>query len=85
MVRFGDQGPVVSALQFELQKLGYYAGPLDGEFREVADLAVRAVQMEFRLAADGLVGPKTRQILDSVRGHWNTGRDPNPRREVPPG
>ncbi|CAM3282802.1 hypothetical protein WIMU106979_24510 [Williamsia muralis] len=78
MVSFGDRNTAVSALQFELQKLGYYPAALDGEFGELTQSAVRAIQKEFGLESDGIVGPVTRRMLDSLRGHWDTGPNHNP-------
>lgn len=57
----GSVGADVSSLQARLQELGFYAGPLDGEFGSGTDRAVRAFQAEVfgPAQADGLVGPRT--------------------------
>ena len=71
-------------MQSELQKLGYYSGATDGEFGRLTELAVRAIQTEFQLTSDGVVGSATRNVLDSLRGHWETGPRNSPEYEVPP-
>ena len=76
MSRFGDEGAVVRALQVELQELGYYVGPLDGRYGDLTAQAVRGIQEEFQLQGDAIVGPVTRQMLDSLEGHRRKARRP---------
>lgn len=59
MTRFGDDGPVVVALQTELKKLGHYNAAIDGDFGPRTELAVRFFQRQRNLKVDGLVGPST--------------------------
>jgi N-acetylmuramoyl-L-alanine amidase len=59
MVRIGDEGPEVKALQTELKKLGLYTLAVDGDFGPGTDKAVRAFQQARRLLIDGKVGPAT--------------------------
>lgn len=61
MLRQGDQGPAVQALQ---QQLGITA---DGKFGAGTDAAVRALQARYGLVTDGVVGSSTWKVL-SYRG-----------------
>lgn len=55
----GAVGPLVSTLQKLL------AVKVDGHFGGITEARVRAVQREFRLVPDGIVGPKTWHDLDA--------------------
>jgi general secretion pathway protein A len=55
----GTSGPSVRWLQQGLETLGFFAGPLDGEFGQPTQQAVRAFQAEESLPVDGWVGPLT--------------------------
>lgn len=64
VLRFGDAGPEVLALQRRLTALGYWLGPTDGDFGPLTQQAVYALQKSAGIARDGLVGPDTRRALD---------------------
>ena len=55
----GSKGPEVERIQARLKDLGYYRGPIDGDFGGGTERAVKAYQRSKGLAADGKVGPKT--------------------------
>ncbi len=57
----GCSGPDVKRLQERLKDLGYYDGPIDGDFGRRTDEGVRDFQTRFfaTAEADGKVGPKT--------------------------
>jgi LysM repeat protein len=59
IMRVGLFGYDVSVLQFLLTKRGVYNGPLDGYLSTATDRALRRYQRQVRLAADGVVGPRT--------------------------
>jgi LysM repeat protein len=59
VLRPGDFGLDVSALQFMLAGAGDYRGALDGYLGRATDAAVRRFQRRGHLAADGVVGPLT--------------------------
>ena len=63
-VRRGDRGQAVEELQQVLNDLGYPAGPADGIFGAKTDSAVREFQADNGLTVDGLVGRKTKQVLE---------------------
>jgi peptidoglycan hydrolase-like protein with peptidoglycan-binding domain len=66
MLRIGDKGAEVKALQERLTALGYWNGKApDGEFGSVTRQAVFALQKAAGLSRDGVVGPKTRKALAS--------------------
>jgi LysM repeat protein len=53
----------VAVLQFLLTRRGVYHGPLDGYFSAGTNAALRRYQRRMRLAADGVVGPRTLAAL----------------------
>ncbi|MEU4694629.1 peptidoglycan-binding protein [Actinoplanes sp. NPDC023714] len=61
----GTEGADVLALQQRLTELGYWNGKADGKFGGTTQQAVFALQKAAKLGRDGVVGPKTRQALDS--------------------
>lgn len=83
MLRAGDEGDDVAALQDMLADLGYDLGKtgpkkdgVDGDFGAKTDAAVRDFQSKNGLAADGIVGPKTYAALraaeaDTVEPVWH--------------
>jgi len=62
-LRQGDRGDDVRALQARLSGLGYASGPADGIFGVLTTRAVVALQAEHNLKTDGVVGPRTREVL----------------------
>ena len=63
-VRRGDRGLAVEELQQILNDLGYSAGAADGIFGARTETAVRAFQADNGLTADGLVGRRTKEVLE---------------------
>jgi hypothetical protein len=57
--RLGSKGPEVERIQTRLKELGYYRGPLDGDFGGGTESAVKAFQKAKGLTPDGIVGPQT--------------------------
>src|SRR2546423_13238135 len=57
----------VKALQRTLRQLGWRPGPVDGLFGPRTEAAVVRLQRKTGLAADGIVGPRTRLVLKSAR------------------
>lgn len=57
----GSTGSDVTTMQKRLQDLGYYSGPLNGDFDSETDAAVRSFQADWfgSAEADGRVGPIT--------------------------
>lgn len=58
MVKRGDKGPVVRAVQQQLAARGWRLA-VDGDFGPGTDKVVRQFQSEKGLGADGIVGPRT--------------------------
>jgi peptidoglycan hydrolase-like protein with peptidoglycan-binding domain len=58
-VHMGSTGPAVKALQHCLRYSYGYRIAVDGIFGKHTRAAVRSFQARFRLARDGIVGPKT--------------------------
>jgi peptidoglycan hydrolase-like protein with peptidoglycan-binding domain len=56
------EGSDVLKLQEGLKKAGIVVG-LDGEFGPATDKAVKEFQHKKGLIADGIVGPKTRELI----------------------
>ncbi|BBE74374.1 N-acetylmuramidase domain-containing protein [Oharaeibacter diazotrophicus] len=63
VLRLGDKGELVRAMQMRLGDRGYAAGAADGWFGRITEQAVRAFQGEQRLVVDGKVGHKTAAAL----------------------
>lgn len=57
--RRGAKGNEVKQIQARLRELGFYAGPVDGDFGGGTESAVKSFQKRQRLTIDGTVGPKT--------------------------
>lgn len=53
----------VRAIQKRLRTLGYAPGPVDGRFGPRTGRAVKQLQADHRLAADGAVGSRTSKVL----------------------
>jgi len=61
VLRVGDSGEAVSALQSRLTQLGFYTyGRATGYYGSVTQSAVKAFQQMSGLSADGVAGPATR-------------------------
>jgi hypothetical protein len=65
LLRAGDQGEPVAALQRRLVELGYFLPTVDGVFGSSTLQAVWAVQKAAGISRDGVVGPETRAALDA--------------------
>jgi peptidoglycan hydrolase-like protein with peptidoglycan-binding domain len=59
-------GPAVLEAQQKLSALGYAPGKLDGQYGPATAGAVRAFQRDHDLEVDGVVGAKTRALLQSA-------------------
>ncbi len=55
----GQSGDDVAAMQRRLQELGYYTGPITGEYDAATATAVMAFQTSRNIDADGAAGPET--------------------------
>jgi len=55
----GSQGPEVRQIQQRLKDLGFYHGPIDGDFGGGTESALKAFQRAQNLTVDGQVGPAT--------------------------
>jgi len=73
----GSRGNDVAELQNRLQQIGYYSANIDGVFGYQTLYAVRKFQNDFGLKVDGVVGTKTRQVLEK-----NTKNQANKKKEV---
>jgi Putative peptidoglycan-binding domain-containing protein len=63
VLRKGVSGPEVRTLQQNLQKLGFFQGPVDDYFGPSTEVAVISFQNSQGLVADGIVGPGTSELL----------------------
>jgi hypothetical protein len=63
-LKLGSTGNEVTELQKVLVKDGYLTATPDGTFGPVTEVAVKAFQKANGLTADGIVGSKTREILN---------------------
>lgn len=65
-VREGDKGDCVKVVQERLRSLGYAVGPVDGKFGILTTRAVVAFQSEHGLKPDGIVGPRTLEVMGAT-------------------
>jgi lysozyme family protein len=62
----GSEGDRVKKLQQQLKALGYYSGPIDGDFGRGTVKAVKAFQNAQKITADGQVGAGTQGKIDAA-------------------
>ena len=65
VLRVGSTGSDVSDLQARLTELGYYTGTIDGRYASGTQQAVLEFQSRNGLAADGIAGRQTQDLLYS--------------------
>lgn len=67
-LRRGDKGPYVKEAQDDLLKLGYSLPKYgaDSDFGRETENAVKALQKDYGLAVDGIIGQKTWAVLDTA-------------------
>jgi peptidoglycan hydrolase-like protein with peptidoglycan-binding domain len=58
-----EPGEDIAEVQRILQMLGYYREGITGEYDSATEQAVMAFQRDFGLTPDGVVGPKTYEVL----------------------
>ena len=63
----GDKGDAVKAVQKRLKALGYYSSSVDGDYGDNTKAAVKKFQKNNGLTADGVVGKKTLEKLNSSK------------------
>jgi peptidoglycan hydrolase-like protein with peptidoglycan-binding domain len=68
MLRLGDRGWQVSAVQEGLATAGFWDAPINGIFDRAMQSAVVRFQQARGLSADGIVGPQTRAALPAIGG-----------------
>jgi hypothetical protein len=66
MLRKGSTGPEVTLLQILLAKLGLFHEQTTGYFGVLTEEAVKAFQAQHNVASIGIVGPQTRELLNSL-------------------
>ena len=66
VLRLGDSGPAVMALQQRLTELGYWLGRADGSYGQLTRQAVMAFQKAENVTRDGVAGPQTRRLLPTA-------------------
>lgn len=64
VLKIGDSGPLVSALQTMLQKAGYDVGDIDGKFGTLTRMALLAFQADHGLVPTGLADAVTNAALN---------------------
>ncbi len=63
-IRKGDRGEEVRTAQKLLNRKGYSAGAEDGVFGQQTELAVKALQKNYGIAVDGIIGADTWDSLE---------------------
>ncbi|OUL20310.1 peptidoglycan-binding protein [Nostoc sp. T09] len=64
--KVGNNGSEVASIQSCLKKLGYFRGPVNGNFGSITQQAVIAFQQANKLPADGVVGVGTQRSLQQA-------------------
>lgn len=82
VMKLGDHGWDVAALQFLLLRRGYGPGRVDGAFGPLTRAAVLRAQRALGLGADALAGPQT---IAAVRGRSSQGSSPTTPVSTPTG
>lgn len=65
-LKSGSTGLPVRRLQSRMSAVGYDTGGVDGRFGDKTDMAVKKLQRDYNLSVDGVVGPKTWQVVDAL-------------------
>jgi len=68
LITQGDSGMEVSVIQQQLNELGYFQAPVTGYYGPLTAAALTKLQKDYGLATDGIYGPKTSSLLDSLLG-----------------
>lgn len=66
VLRRDARGLPVRRLQYRMQAFGYDVGGVDGRFGARTETAVRTMQTDRALVADGIVGAQTWAVVDSL-------------------
>jgi N-acetylmuramoyl-L-alanine amidase len=66
MLRLNSNSLAVVRLQMQLRRLGFYDGLITGIFGISTDLSVKEIQSYYKLHVDGIVGPKTQNVLNFI-------------------
>ncbi|NJO29221.1 MAG: peptidoglycan-binding protein [Richelia sp. SL_2_1] len=74
----GDNNAQVRNVQSCLQKLGYFSGPVNGNFGSMTEAAVKKFQQASGISAIGKVGPQTQTALQRRCGGSRNDRVSNP-------
>jgi len=69
-IRYGARGDDVYELQGRLKFLGYYNGPIDGDFGYQTLRGVKDFQYKFGMKVDGIAGAKTKLRLWEATKNW---------------
>ena len=65
-MKIGSTGLPVRRAQKRMSLVGYDVGGVDGRYGARTEVAVKKLQQERGLAVDGVVGPETWSIIDSL-------------------
>ena len=66
VVRTGSTGLPVRRLQSRMSAVGVDTGGVDGRFGAKTETAVKKLQQNFNLTVDGVVGPRTWDVVDAL-------------------
>ena len=66
VLRMGSSGLPVRRLQSRMSAVGFEVGGVDGRFGAKTEQAVKQLQQQSELGADGVVGAKTWALVDAL-------------------
>ena len=66
VLKFGSAGLPVRRLQSRMSAVGFDTGGVDGRFGTKTEAAVKKLQQDFHLSADGVVGHQTWNVVNAL-------------------
>ncbi len=66
VLKKGSNDPAVRDLQAALRALGHDPGRIDGVFGPTTEAAVKQLQQQHAITADGIVGAQTWDVIDAL-------------------
>lgn len=71
LLEMGDVNEEVEDLKSKLNNLGFYTGEINNNFGLQTELAVKHLQKFYNLEDDGVVGPKTWEVIENNNNNNN--------------
>lgn len=66
VLKIGSAGLPVRRAQKRMSLVGYQVGDVDGRYGAQTEAAVKTLQQQHSIGVDGIVGPKTWDVIDAL-------------------